>query len=297
MALQKPPILYRYVFLEIVGPFFLSLFVFTGVLFLARILKLVDLVVNRSVSVADIILLFSYVLPGFFEIAVPMALLLGIILAFGRLSADSEIIVLRASGVSIKQLAVPVAVFALCCFVVCLLLGFFIRPWSSYRLGQGMFEIAKTKASAGLTQGVFNDFGPMTIYAEKVEDSTNRLVNVLIADRREPEVNRLFLAKHGQLVSDNQHRTLSLQLYDGSIQEGSGLNFNITYFQINSISLPQSELVEDGPTREGKRSNEMFIGELRQAMANLRNAPQPLNEEDRLQLAKNTLKMKQKKKD
>ena len=78
-----------------VVPFLLSVGVLTGVLFIARVLKLVDLVVNKSIPLFDVVLLFSYVVPGFLEMAVPMALLLGILLAFSRLSADSELVVIR----------------------------------------------------------------------------------------------------------------------------------------------------------------------------------------------------------
>ncbi|MFN8392591.1 MAG: LPS export ABC transporter permease LptF [Bdellovibrionota bacterium] len=280
------PILFGYVLREMLTPFFVALFVFTGVLFLARVLKLIDLIVNKSVPVGDIILLFSYVIPGFLELAIPMALLLGILLAFGRLSSDSELVVMRAVGISMKQLAKPVMSFAVMAFFVSLAIGFWIRPWANYRLGIGLFEIVKLKTSSGLTAGIFNDMGPLTIYAESLDDQTGRLTNVIIADRRDPEMNRNFLARYGQIISDNDDRTLSLQLYDGSIQEGAGLNFNVTSFDSNQIKLPQTELLDEGPTREGKHANELYIGELLDAMKALSDRSATLDDDDWLQLAR-----------
>lgn len=91
-------ILHRYIFREIGVPFALGLGVFTFVLLLARLLKLIELVVNRGVPVESVARIFLYLLPAFLEVTVPMAMLLAILVAFGRLSADSEITALRSSG-------------------------------------------------------------------------------------------------------------------------------------------------------------------------------------------------------
>ncbi len=284
-SLTSVPILYLYFLAEVIAPFFIALFIFTGVLFLARVLKLVDLIVNKNVPAGDIVLLFSYVLPGFLEIAIPMALLLGILLAFSRLSSDSELVVMRSIGLSLGQLAKPILLFALAACIASGIIGFWLRPWANHRLGVGLFEIMKLRTSSGISAGVFNDFGPLTIYAEDVESATGRLTNVIIADRRDPELSRNFIAKYGQIISDKDEQTLSLQLYDGSIEEGSGLNFNVTSFEVNKIRLPQADLLEENPSKLGKRSSEMFIGELLEAKANLERAG-TLEQEDRLQLAR-----------
>ena len=279
------PILHRYILRETISPFFLSLTIFTGVLFLARILKLVDLVVNKNVPITDAVILFSYVIPGFLEVAIPMALLIGILLSYGRLSSDSELIVIRSCGISLQQLAKPMILLASLCCLSSMALGFWIRPWANYQLGQGLFEILKYRASAGLTAGIFNDFGPLTIYAEKVNDKTGVLNNVLIADRREPNVNRTFIAKSGQIISDSSDLTLTLQLYDGSIQEGLGTNFNYTKFEVNKIKLPESELVEENATKQDKGSADLSISELTHKIDNLKLNPSP-NKEDSFQLAR-----------
>lgn len=266
-CITRPPIIYRYITREIVTPFILSLFVFTGVLFLARSLKLIDLVINRNVPAGDIILLFSYIVPRFLEIAMPMSLLLAIILAFGRLSSDSELVVMRATGLSLKRLSLPVFFFALFVLVTTLVTGFWIRPWADHRLGLGMFEIARTQASAGLTPGTFNALGQLTIYAESVETNGKQLNNVIIGDRRDVNKPRTFIARYGKVLSDKKRRTLTLQLYDGTIEEGAGQDLTVTYFEINSVRLPQTELVEEAPSRSGKKSGEMYIGELLEAAA------------------------------
>lgn len=275
------PIVYRYVLREILSPFFVAIFVFTGILFLARSLKLVDLVVNKNVPVGDILLLFSYIVPSFLELAIPMSLLLAVILAFGRLSADSELVVLRSVGMSLKQLARPVISLSIVALICTMVLGFWIRPWATYQLGRGLFEIAKQQTSAGLVGGAFNDMGTLTVYAENIEDEGARLNNVIIGDRREENLKRTFLAKYGKIVSNSQQRSLTLQLFDGSIQEGAGLNFDVTEFEINSVQLPHSELVDERPAESGKRSKEMFFGELAETVDNLPESTEGLSKDDR----------------
>ena len=97
-------ILYRYTLREMLAPFALGLTIFTFVLLLARLLRLIELVVNRGLPATQVSQLFLYLLPAFLEVTVPMAMLLAILVAFGRLSADSEITALRSSGVSLLQL-------------------------------------------------------------------------------------------------------------------------------------------------------------------------------------------------
>src|SRR5437764_4600510 len=110
--------LHRYFLREVTVPFLFGIGVFTFILLIARMLKLVELVVNRGVSVVEIGKLFAYILPTFLEVTVPMALLLAILLAVGRLSADSEIVALRTSGISLYQMMMPILAFTIAVWVL-----------------------------------------------------------------------------------------------------------------------------------------------------------------------------------
>ena len=124
-------ILNRYLFLEVLVPFFFGLAVFTFVLLIARILKLVELVVNRGVPLLDILKTFSLILPAFLEVTVPMALLLAILLGFGRLASDSEVVALKTSGVSLYQMTIPIAVFTALACLATFAIAIWVRPWSN----------------------------------------------------------------------------------------------------------------------------------------------------------------------
>src|SRR4051794_38820605 len=128
------PTLRRYFLREVTVPFLFGIGIFTFILLIARMLKLVELVVNRGVSILEIGKLFAYILPTFLEVTVPMALLLAVLLGVGRLSADSEIVALRTSGISLYQMMRPVAWFAVCVYVLNLFLAVYARPWANTQL-------------------------------------------------------------------------------------------------------------------------------------------------------------------
>jgi len=174
-------ILDRYILREMVVPFFLGLAIFTSILLIVRILKLVELVVNRGVPLAQMVRIFSYIMPAFLEVTVPMALLLAILVAFGRLSSDSEVIAMRAAGISLYRLLVPVAIFAGMVALLTAWLSVTARPWGNSHLRQGLYEIVKTRAAAGIKPKVFNDeFKNLVIYVDRIRPAASRIAHVAV---------------------------------------------------------------------------------------------------------------------
>src|SRR5262249_14716408 len=148
----------------------------------------------------------------------PMAMLLAILVAFGRLSTDSEITALRASGVSLYQLAPPVATFVVLITLATAGLAWYARPWGNRALRTAMWDLARTRASAGLKPQVFNDeFPGLIIYAEEIDAGTDHLRHVLIADERDAQQQNSVFAAEGYMISDSDRQTVTLRLLDGAI--------------------------------------------------------------------------------
>src|SRR5690606_20362831 len=156
------------------------------------------------------------------EMAIPMAFLLSIIIAFGRLSSDSELVVMRSVGLSLTKLVLPVLLFSITISILSFFVSLSVRPWANYQLGLGLFRLATAQASSGLVAGTFNEIGPLTIYAREVLDNGSLLKDVLISDRRSPEAQRIFFAQRARLRSNDKTRTVLIQLFDGSMHEGTG---------------------------------------------------------------------------
>lgn len=267
----------HYVLREISVPFGLGLAVFTLILLVARILKLVEMVVNRGIPLLEVLKVFSYILPVFLEVTVPMALLLGVLVAFGRLSSDSEIIALKTSGISLYQLLRPVASFAAAIYVVALGLSLYARPWGNSLLHSGLYEIAKTRASAGIKEKVFNDdFSGLVIYVDHIEPPGNTLHGILISDTRDSAQRNTVFGRIGILVPNEGLHVLTLRLLDGSIHAfyPNDQSYHRTDFSLYDITLDLNTALANLRPRE-KDPSEMTIPELRQAIAAKRLAGQP----------------------
>lgn len=272
----------RYLLRELLVPFTLGLALFTFILLIARILKLVEMVVNRGVRLGQILQLFSYILPAFLEVTVPMALLLAILVALGRLSSDSEIVAFQASGVGISRLTRPIGAFALCVALLTLALSVYVRPWGNNRLRTGLYEIVKARASAGITPKVFNDdFKNLVIYVDQIEPPGNALERVLISDTREEALRNTVFARAGVIIPSEQRRTLTLRLLDGSIYTASthpGASYQATRFSTYDITLNLDLAVAHAGQQE-KDVNEMTLVELQTAIARKEAANEPTLEE------------------
>jgi lipopolysaccharide export system permease protein len=260
-------ILHRYVFREILTPFLLGLGVFTFVLLLARLLKLIELVVNRGLPPTQILGLIGYLMPAFLEVTVPMAMLLAILIAFGRLSADAELVALRSSGLSLYQIVPPVAVFVLLCTILTAGLSMYARPWGNRNLKGSLFDIARTRATAGLKAQVFNDeFPGLVIYAEQIDSRTDQLSHVLISDQRNPEQYNTIFAREGYMVSDRAAQTITLRLLAGTIHTaGERTSDYHTDFESYDVSLDLREALAGQVAREND-PNELTLPELRAAI-------------------------------
>ncbi|HET8773658.1 MAG TPA: LptF/LptG family permease, partial [Thermoanaerobaculia bacterium] len=121
-------ILTRYVFKEMVGPTALGFTFYTSIILMQRLFDMAGLIIRRSLSGAAVGKLLLYSLPNIVVLTVPMALLFGILIAIGRLSSDSEIVAMRALGISTRKIYRPVFVFSFLMFLLNLYLINFVMP-------------------------------------------------------------------------------------------------------------------------------------------------------------------------
>ncbi len=253
-------ILSRYILKE-VGTFFLiSLSAFTGLLLVLRMLRLTSLIINRGVEVGQIARVFVSIIPTFLEIALPMSTLLGVMLAFSRMCGDSEVVVMRASGISILNFLKPIGLFAVVVGIASLFVSVSLRPWGFASLSNALFDVAKSKSISGLTQGVFNKLGDITLYAEAIDYETGDLLRVLVDDKRDEAQRKVVIAKRGRIVADEKAHTISLLLGDGVAHEQMDGRYSRTEFTSNSLSVDPSELRDE--TKKGVAARELQVPKL-----------------------------------
>jgi len=263
-------IVHRYILREIAVPLAFGLCVFTFVLLIARLLRLIELVVNRGVPAWNIAKIFSYILPTFLEVTIPMAMLLAILVAFGRLSADSEMVAMRSSGLSLYQLVPPVAIVAAVAMAATAAVSIWARPWGNRSLKSALVELAQTRASAGLKPQIFNDeFPGLVIYTEHVDTATDRLEHVLISDEREPDERNTIFARDGTMLSDPASGVITLRLREGfihTVDTGTGTEYQ-TQFESYDVNLDLRQAFANVRPQDPK---EMTLAQLAATIASRR---------------------------
>jgi lipopolysaccharide export system permease protein len=248
----------RYLLSEILPPFLLGLLTFTFILLIARILKLVELIVTRGIPLTQVGRLLALILPTFLELTLPMAFLLAILLGLGRLSGDQELLALKSSGVSPVQILLPLTFLAASAAVITLLLTTWVRPAAQVALKNELYDIARTRIGTALREKVFNDdFPNILIYVEEIIPPGNVAQGILIIDKRETGKDNIILGKVGLINTEEQTHTLSLRLFDGSIYERdrtrsdfSQTNFNIYDFKLDLDEFIGSAKMKDAGPKE-----------------------------------------------
>ena len=218
--------LYAYIFKEIPPPFLVGMATFTFVLLMGRFLKLAEMVVEKGVPLVDVIWMVVYLLPTFWLYTIPMALLLAILLAFGRLSGDSEITAMKSCGISLYGLLPPPLVFSLFACVACLFVTIYGVPWGNASFKTLLIDVAQASAGIVVKEKVFNDAFPgMVIYADSLDEKGHTMAGVIIHDERDPGEPATIFASSGAMLSDPRTRSIEFHLKNGSIHrsaEGSG---------------------------------------------------------------------------
>ncbi|MBF0107986.1 MAG: LPS export ABC transporter permease LptF [Magnetococcales bacterium] len=250
----------RYIFMECAISSALVLFVLTFLIMLPRVLNLVDLWVNKGVAIGVLGDMIFWLMPQFVVSVAPMALLIGILLALGRFSQDSETVVLKASGVSLYQILFPIAILVSLFTILTIILNMTWVPGSFHQFAV-LRNALLSSTTLALKPQTFNQTIPgLTIYIHEKSENGGLLNGVLIHDERKPHETVTLTARSGQLqIRDAEESVLFLE--EGSrhekLPEGR-------YRQLRFSSYTLDLGVSLGLKEESRKSGhkEMGLGEL-----------------------------------
>jgi LPS export ABC transporter permease LptG/LPS export ABC transporter permease LptF len=216
---SRPRLLDSYIVREMLAPSAIGLLVFTFVLLIDQIPRLLAVLVARSADFGTILRVFLNLLPSILAVTIPMAFLLGVLLAFGRMASDSEIIAMRAVGVSPMRLLAPVVMLAGVMTAVTFYVNAVALPAANQAHRELVFSLVVSKARTDVKPRTFTDDllpGRMMLYVQDIEPDTNLWKNLLIYDTSNPREPKLILAHTGELVVDRARQIVRVQLGSGS---------------------------------------------------------------------------------
>jgi LPS export ABC transporter permease LptF/LPS export ABC transporter permease LptG len=215
-------ILDRYIVREVFRHAFLGLAVFTFVFFVPQLVRLMALFVRHTGSGAQILELFLCILPGVFTFTLPMAVLIGVLLGLGRMSADSEIIALTALGIGRRRILLPVGVLAVTGTILTLCMTLWLGPQAVHRYRTLESDLIASQISFAVQPRVFDErFPKLVLYVNDVSASGTHWHGVFLAEAGGEGGSQLTLADDAIVIAEPKQRKLELHLRGGTTHEFS----------------------------------------------------------------------------
>jgi len=265
-------IIRNYLLKELAPPFFLSLLISTIILSAGNIIQMADLIINKGVGVIKIIQLMFLLIPSLFTFTIPISILSAVLLGFARLSSDNEITALRASGVSVFAIALPLILTGFIISLGCIPLNYNIMPEASFRARKTIKEIGVKNPAALIEPGVFiKIFKDYIIFVYDIKG--NKLKNVRIYQPQENGPTRTLIAESGEIISESDSDYVKIKLSNGIADEVSSEDPNSLYklaFKNYYLTL---SLRESSQQKEfEKKARELTYKELKNAIKRFNDA-------------------------
>lgn len=232
----------RYILREHLAPFFFALAVTTFILLMDKLFELINLFISKQVAGPVVLKIFALSLPSILALTVPMAVLVAVLMTFGRISGDNELTALKSSGLPLVRLLAAPALAGL------LLTGglyFFsdrILPEANHSLKNTFMDISATKPALRIKENTFvSDFPGYNILVKKVDGGSSRLHQITIYEAVPNGYPRTIIADEGQLTMVSKQNVLRLELWRGQIHEADASDSKIYHkmdFETHIINLP-----------------------------------------------------------
>ncbi|HEX8153822.1 MAG TPA: LptF/LptG family permease, partial [Thermoanaerobaculia bacterium] len=181
-------ILTRYILKEMIGPTLLGFSFYTSIILMQKLFDMAGLIIRRSLTAGDVGNLLLLSMPHIIVLTVPMSILFGILIAIGRLSSDSEIIAMRALGISTRTIYRPVFIFTVLMFLLNFWLINDVLPRGNTKLQALQADLLTSSVAKEIKPRVFYDeYADLMIYVNDLDPVTGRWKGVFLADSRGDE--------------------------------------------------------------------------------------------------------------
>ena len=273
MAYQSSSI-HGYIFRQISLAALVITLSLTAIVWLTQSLRLVDFIVNRGVDFVAFLQLAMLTLPGLLPVILPIAVFVSVLFVFYRLGTDSELMVMRAGGLSPRAIAKPAIYFALIIMGLTFFLTLYLTPISYTAFKDLQFKLRNDFSMTLLEEGVFTPIGKgITVYVRERSNDGN-LLGILVHDNRDPNIAVTWIAEKGTITLNRGSPRISItegsrQTFDRRSKQSS-----ILYLQYYTLEL--SELFPEQTSRkEEPREMSIFV---------LLNPPPELSDQEKAKL-------------
>ena len=268
-------ILDRYTLREILPPFILALLVFTFMLMMGPIDRSAQQLLAKGVSVPVILRMLVLLTPQALAITIPMAFLLGMLVAFGRLSGDSEWVAMQACGVTLLRMLRPVMTLAVLSWAATQWILVDSVPRSNQAFREIEYGVVAARVESEIKPRIFfDDFPNLVLYARDTAPGGHGWTDVFVADTSKPGPPQVSVARNGRMLLDRERRKVQMALEDRvTYRFGTDANGRAEFEESPSrllITELDPEMVFPNVSPLIKGEPEKTVSELRQAIDDLR---------------------------
>jgi LPS export ABC transporter permease LptF len=211
----------RYITRQVVTTCLFAILVLSLVLVLGTVFKkLLDLLINHDVPIEFILTFIAYIIPFSLTFTIPWGFLTAVLLVFGRLSAENELIALRSNGVSVPRVCMPIFFCSVLCVGICFWINIEVAPRAENQMKVALYDIATSNPIAMFgSDQIIDQFPGKLIYVEK--KSGTKLENILMYDLNDRgQLMTVVHAKTGELLTDLQGKQqIILRLEDAQYEQ------------------------------------------------------------------------------
>lgn len=221
-------ILIRYILRTHFAPFLFSTFTITAILLLQFLMKFADRLVGKGLDTLVVVQLIIYNLAWMLVLVIPMACLVSTLMAFGALSQNNEITIIKSSGVSLwKMMLGPIGASAILCYLL-ILFNNHVLPDANHKAKLLTFDISRTKPTLSLEPGLFSqEVNNYAILVRKIDKNTNELDGITIYDYSDPSNVNVVTAEKGKIFFSKDQTKLIMELHRGEIHESELMRKNL----------------------------------------------------------------------
>src|SRR3989304_4817307 len=265
-----PRIISSYIFKEMAVPFLMVIAVLAITSLLSKTLKLVELVINHGVGLAIVIKFIMFIMPSFLIYIIRRSTLVAALITFNRLFPDNEITAMKASGLNILKMSMPVVFMALLAYIVSAFFTIYAFPWGNISSKRLIYDVARSKAGVGLKERTFNDaFEGLILYADRIMPADGELQGIFLSDRRDAKDSTIIAAKDGIIMFDQKSMKITLRLFNGTTHRAGdkGL-YSLVRLHTYDLNLSLKEDRVKNPDTS-KSNRDLTIRQLKERIADV----------------------------
>jgi lipopolysaccharide export system permease protein len=249
----------RYVLFQLLGSMVFIATVLTAAIWLAQSLRLIDLIVNKGLSVTLFLYLALLVLPRFLDVVLPIALFIAVLFTYAKLTAESELVVMRAVGLGPAGLARPALMLAGGLVALLFVLSGWLLPAATRAFKDLQFEIRHQFVSAVVQEGTFTTLSDrLTVYVRERSQS-GELTGILVQDERDPEKAITIIADRGVIVETPSGPRVVMEF--GTRQQLDETSGRLSMLSFERYTLDLGDM-RDAPVGREREARERDLHEL-----------------------------------